>query len=256
MTVFSGAGPRKNIIQGEFSDMADERLTFPPNGDDEAFGDDAFGDQPGDPGGDENGGGPDDAWAGGPGPEEAGRGEAGIGGAWAGGAENGAGFGYSAVEDGPPPPTDWEAEAGRFQDLYLRTLAEAENVRRRFQKEREETSKFATEGVLKDLLPFLDNLNLALSYADESNPAVKNLAQGVAMTLKGCLDKLADWGLREVEVLAGGPFDPNFQEAIGQEPNPALPDKSVGRLVSKGYTLHGRLLRAARVVVVKNPEQG
>jgi molecular chaperone GrpE len=151
-------------------------------------------------------------------------------------------------------PKDWEAEAKRFEDLYLRSVAEAENSKRRFQKEREETSRFATEGVLRDLLPFLDNLNLALSYADTGDPAVKNLAEGVAMTLKGCMDKLSDWGLKEVEVAIGQPFDPNFQEAIGQAPNPALPDKSVGHLVAKGYALHGRLLRPAKVMVVKNPE--
>jgi molecular chaperone GrpE len=156
----------------------------------------------------------------------------------------------------PAGPPDWEAEAKRLQDLYLRTMAEAENTRRRNQKEREETARFASEGVMRDLLPFLDNLNLALEYADKNNPAVKSLAEGVAMTLKGCLDKLADWGLREVEVAAGQPFDPNFQEAIGQTPEPSLPDKSVGRLVAKGYTLHNRLLRPAKVLVVKNPEPG
>ncbi|MDR2456638.1 MAG: nucleotide exchange factor GrpE [Deltaproteobacteria bacterium] len=161
------------------------------------------------------------------------------------------------VEDEPGHDevlTDWEAEAKRLQDLYLRTLAEAENTRRRFQKEKEETSRYASEGVLRDLLPFLDNLNLALAYADTENPAVKSLAEGVAMTLKGCLDKMADWGLKEVAVTIGSPFDPNFQEAIGQIPDPALPDKSVGRLVAKGYALHGRLLRPARVMVVRNQD--
>jgi molecular chaperone GrpE len=156
-------------------------------------------------------------------------------------------------EHGPP---DWEGEAKQLRDLYLRTLAEAENTRRRFQKEREETARFASEGVLRDLLPFLDNLNLALDYADRGNPAVKSLAEGVDMTLKGCLDKLADWGLKEIEVVPGQPFDPNFQEALGQAPDPSLPDKSVGRLVAKGYTLHNRLLRPAKVMVVKNLEPG
>ena len=161
--------------------------------------------------------------------------------------------------DGPEAdagPPDWESEARRLEDLYLRTLAEAENAKRRFQREREETSRYATEGVLRDLLPFLDTLNLALDYADNSNPAVKSLAEGVAMTLKGCLDKLADWGLKEVGAALGQPFDPNFQEAIGQMPDPALPDMSVGRLAAKGYTLHGRLLRPAKVLVVKNPAPG
>jgi molecular chaperone GrpE len=161
------------------------------------------------------------------------------------------------VEDEPGQSegyTDWVAEAKRLQDLYLRTLAEAENTRRRFQKEKDENSRYASDGVLRDLLPFLDNLNLALAYADMENPAVKSLAEGVAMTLKGCLDKMADWGLKEVEVAIGSPFDPNFQEAIGQMPDPNLPDKSVGRLMTKGYAIHGRLLRPAQVLVVRNQE--
>ncbi|MDR1657103.1 MAG: nucleotide exchange factor GrpE [Deltaproteobacteria bacterium] len=148
---------------------------------------------------------------------------------------------------------DWEQEALHYRDLYMRNLAEQENTRRRNQKEREETAKFAGERVLRDILPFLDNLYLALDYADRDNPAVGNLAEGVAMTLKGCLDKLAEHGLKEISVTAGQLFDPNFHEAIGQEPSTEYPDRTISRLVARGYSLHDRLLRPARVMVVKNP---
>ncbi|MDR0354652.1 MAG: nucleotide exchange factor GrpE [Deltaproteobacteria bacterium] len=165
----------------------------------------------------------------------------------------------SAPEDGLPaeepmetPPVDWEAEAKRFEDLYLRALAEQENARRRFQKEKEETDRYASESVIRDIIPLLDNLNLALSYAQLDDPAVKNLAEGVNMTIKGCLDRLGERGLKEVAVARGDPFDPNVHEAIGQEPDPELPDKSVCRLIGKGYFLRQRLLRPAKVVVVKN----
>jgi molecular chaperone GrpE len=150
-------------------------------------------------------------------------------------------------------PTDWEAQARHFQDLYLRSLAELENARRRFQKEKEENARYASESVIKDLVPFLDNLNLALSYADLDDPGVRNMAEGVRMTLKGCLDMLADRGLGEVLVERGQAFDPNVHEAIGQEADPELPDNAVTRQVSKGYTLHRRLLRPAKVMVAKNP---
>ena len=96
---------------------------------------------------------------------------------------------------------------------------------------------------------------MALSYADDSDPGVRNLAEGVRMTLKDCLDKLADRGLKEIEAKRGDPFDPNVHEAIGQEIDPALPDKAVTKTVSKGYSLHGRLLSPARVLVNKNPTQ-
>jgi molecular chaperone GrpE len=153
---------------------------------------------------------------------------------------------------GPVTAQEWEQEANHFQDLYLRSLAEMENVRRRFEKDREETRRYATEGVIRDVLPLLDNLNLALSYADTEIPAVKTLAQGVEMTLKGCLNALSEHGLKEISVEPGQPFDPNFHEALSQEPSEKLPDKTVSRLVSKGYSLHKRLLKPAKVIVVKN----
>jgi molecular chaperone GrpE len=154
-----------------------------------------------------------------------------------------------------PEAPDWEADAKRYQDQYLRSLAELENAKRRFQKEKEENARYASESVIRDLVPFLNNLNLALSYADDSDPGVRNLAEGVRMTLKDCLDKLADRGLKEIEAKRGDPFDPNVHEAIGQEIDPALPDKAVTKTVSKGYSLHGRLLSPARVLVNKNPTQ-
>ncbi|MDR1487103.1 MAG: nucleotide exchange factor GrpE [Deltaproteobacteria bacterium] len=160
----------------------------------------------------------------------------------------------SEASEGPKAPAtieDWQAEARRFQDLYLRTLADTENARRRFQKDREDTLRYSTENVLRGIIPFLDNLNLALSYADLDIPAVKNLAEGVRMTLKGCLDSLSEYGLKEIAPQPGQTFDPNFHEAIGQEPS-ELPDKSISRLVSKGYALHQRLLKPAKVMVAKN----
>jgi molecular chaperone GrpE len=147
---------------------------------------------------------------------------------------------------------DWEAEAQKYQDQYLRSLAELENSKRRFQKEKEDTLRFASESVIRDIVPLLDNLNLALFYADLSNPGVKNLAEGVRMTLKGCLDALAPRGLKELEPQRGDLFDPNIHEAIGQETDAGLPDKTVTRVVSKGYFLHQKLLRPAKVLVNKN----
>jgi molecular chaperone GrpE len=153
------------------------------------------------------------------------------------------------VETGPP---DWQAEAKKFHDLYLRALAETENIRRRARKDQEETCRYAAEGLLRGLVPVLDNLHLALSYADPSIPAVKSLAEGVQMTLKGFIDFLGEHGFKEVEAGRGQPFDPNVHEALGQEPDPDLPDLTIAREVAKGYILGTRLLRPAKVMVVKN----
>ncbi|MDR1546224.1 MAG: nucleotide exchange factor GrpE [Deltaproteobacteria bacterium] len=170
-------------------------------------------------------------------------------------ARNGLGdfaTGDEALPEIEPGPPDWESEAVRYRDLYLRALAEEENVRRRFRKEQQDAARFAAERLIKDLLPVLDNLNLALSYADPAAPAVKALAEGVRMTLKGCLDLLAEHGLAEVRAERGQAFDPNLHEALGQEPDAELPDKAVTREVARGYSLYGRLIRPAKVLVAKN----
>jgi molecular chaperone GrpE len=146
----------------------------------------------------------------------------------------------------------WQAEAKKFEDLYLRTAADRENMVRRVNKEKQDHLLFAAQGVIRDLLPVLDNLNLALNYADLNVPAVKNLAEGVRMTLKGFLDILVDHGLKEISASPGDTFDPNYHEALGQEINNDLPDKSVSKEVAKGYSLHQRVLRPVKVMVVKN----
>ncbi|MDR1085161.1 MAG: nucleotide exchange factor GrpE [Deltaproteobacteria bacterium] len=155
----------------------------------------------------------------------------------------------TAVEPGPP---DWEAETKKFQDLYLRALAETENIKRRAKKEQEETCRYAAERLMKGLVPVLDNLHLALSYADPSIPQVKSLAEGVRMTLKGFLDFLGEQGFKEVEAEKGQAFDPNVHEALGQEPDPELQDMTIAREVAKGYILGTRVIRPAQVMVVKN----
>jgi molecular chaperone GrpE len=164
-------------------------------------------------------------------------------------SQDGGSLSGEEAQEGPP---DWEAEARKYHDLYLRALAETENVRRRGRKEREESSLYAAESILKSLVPVLDNLNLALNYVDESVPAAQSLAEGVRMTLKLFVDILAERGLKEVEAERGQPFDPNVHEALGQEPDPELPDLTVSREVAKGYALGDRLVRPAKVMVVKN----
>jgi molecular chaperone GrpE len=175
---------------------------------------------------------------GGEGPEGAGAGEA--------GGEGGEG-------EGEGPGTDWEAEAAIMKDQYLRVSADLQNVRWRHQKELESARKYSSEPILRDLITVIENLHLALSYADPSVPAVKGLADGVGLTLKDCLSKMADHGFKEVTCAPGDAFDPNFQEAVGVEPAEGLPDSSIARMVSRGYLLHDRLLRPVKVTLVKNP---
>lgn len=149
---------------------------------------------------------------------------------------------------------NWPEEAQKFQDLYLRCAAETENMRRRFQKERDEQSRYAAERIVKGLLPVLDNLELALNYVKDDAPAeVGSLAEGVRMTLKGFLDVLADNGVRPVSAERGQPFDPNLHEALSQMPDGELPPGVIGQQIQRGYTLYDRLVRPAKVMVTTAP---
>lgn len=148
------------------------------------------------------------------------------------------------------PEKNWAEEAHKFQDLYLRCAAETENMRRRFQKEREEQVRFASEKIVKGLLPVLDNLRLALSYVNAGSAAeVLSLAEGVRMTLKGFEGVMADNGIKPITAERGQVFDPNYHEAMGQAPEADIPPGTISQEIQRGYTLYDRLVRPAKVMV-------
>ncbi|CAK7046727.1 MAG: Protein GrpE [Desulfovibrio sp.] len=138
------------------------------------------------------------------------------------------------------------AEANKAR---LLALAELENARKRMAREKEEFSKFAGESVIADILPAIDNLDLALAYAPEGKEC-QNFVVGVDMTRKLLLDALSRHGLEQVGAL-GEPFDPAKHEAMGMEPNAEYEDGQVCGLMSKGYKLKDRLIRPAKVTVCK-----
>lgn len=132
----------------------------------------------------------------------------------------------------------------------LLALAELENARKRMAREKEGFIKYAGEAVIADILPALDNLDLALAYAPEGKEC-RNFVIGVDMTRKLLLDALARHGLEQVGQL-GEPFDPALHEAMSMEPHAGYADGQVCGLLGKGYKLKDRLLRPAKVTVCKN----
>lgn len=132
----------------------------------------------------------------------------------------------------------------------LLALADMENARKRLQREKEEFMRYAGEKILADILPALDNLDLALSYVPE-NKECQNFVVGVDMTRKLLLDALQRHGLEQVGKL-GENFDPAIHEAMGMEPHEGYTTGQVCGLMSKGYRLKDRLLRPAKVTVCKN----
>ncbi|MCA1997998.1 MAG: nucleotide exchange factor GrpE [Armatimonadetes bacterium] len=161
-------------------------------------------------------------------------------------------------EDAGLPPEEriarLETEVAGLKDQLLRAVAEAENVRRRAQREREDTAKFAIANFAKDLLAVADNLRRALEAvppeARETNEMMKSLAVGVEATERQLLGAFDRHGVKKMEPM-GEPFDPNFHQVMFEIENTGKPAGTVVQVLQSGYTLSGRLLREAMVGVAK-----
>jgi len=136
------------------------------------------------------------------------------------------------------------------KDQTLRAAAEAQNIRRRAEKDVESAHKYALEKFAGAILPVCDNLERALDSADRGNEAMKSFIEGVELTHKSLLDALKKCQIEQIDPL-GAPFDPQFHEAVSMVDNPAAEPNSVLHVMQKGFMLSGRLLRAAMVVVAK-----
>lgn len=142
------------------------------------------------------------------------------------------------------PQCDVKAEA---DEQRLRAAAEMENFKKRLAREHEEKARYAAEKVLRDLLPALDNLDLALQYGSQ-NEACRDMMQGVAMTRKQLLEAVAKHGLAPVGV-EGEAFTPELHEAVGFDSRPDMEANAVARVLQSGYKLGDRLLRPAKVMI-------
>lgn len=140
------------------------------------------------------------------------------------------------------------------RDRALRALAEADNVRRRAQRDLEERTRFANEKVLQDLIPILDNLDRALEAARAAGDA-PGVVEGVALIQRELLKALERAGLERYSAL-GQRFDPNRHEALARMASPSAEADTIVAETAPGYLLNGRVLRAAQVVVAAPPEPG
>lgn len=138
-----------------------------------------------------------------------------------------------------------QAKADENWDSYVRALAEVDNVRKRASRDVENAHKFALERFGKELLAVKDSLEMGLAVEGAS---IESLLEGSNATLKLLSGTLERFGIVEVDP-AGEPFDPELHEAISMQPSDNVEPGSVVIVVQKGYTLNGRLLRPAMVVV-------
>lgn len=141
-----------------------------------------------------------------------------------------------------------EAKINDQKDSVLRAKADGENARRRAELEVDKARKFALEKFAGDLLPVVDNLERATQAADLENEAIKPLVEGIELTQKSFLATFEKFGLEVIDP-QGEVFNPEKHQAMSMQENEELPPNTVIAVMQKGYSLNGRLLRPAMVMV-------
>ncbi|UTW03047.1 nucleotide exchange factor GrpE [Amphritea atlantica] len=140
-----------------------------------------------------------------------------------------------------------------LKDQELRTKAEMQNVRRRAEKDVEKAHKFALEKFVNELLPVVDSLERAIEASSSDEEAVVALREGVEMTLKMFVTGLGKFQVEQHNPV-GEPFSPEQHQAMSMVPNPDVAANHVMAVMQKGYSLNGRLIRPAMVIVSKGAE--
>ncbi len=146
-----------------------------------------------------------------------------------------------------------QAKADENWDRYVRAMAEADNIRKRAARDIEHAHRYALENFSKDLLAVKDSLEMGLAAADTAD--AESLLAGSEATLKLLAGSLERFGISEIDP-EGEPFDPERHEAMTMQPSGDVEPGSVLTVIQKGYTLNGRLLRPARVIVASEPADG
>lgn len=145
--------------------------------------------------------------------------------------------------------TQIEEAANKEQDILLRSRAEIENLRRRTEQDVEKAHKFALEKFSKDILNTIDNLERALATpANKEDESVKALFDGVELTLKELVSTVGRFGIEAVGVV-GEAFNPDLHQAISMQPAEGFETNQISVVLQKGYTLNGRVIRPAMVMV-------
>ncbi|NOX20074.1 MAG: nucleotide exchange factor GrpE [Nitrospirae bacterium] len=144
-------------------------------------------------------------------------------------------------------------ELEEYKDKYIRLYAEFENYKKRVQKDRTELIKYGSEPLMIELLTVLDNLEMAISHANEQS-SIESLLQGVEITLKEFKKILNKFGVKEIEAL-GKPFDPEYHHAMAQVERADVEDKTVVEEYRKGYTYNDKVIRPSLVAVSKKVSQ-
>jgi len=167
------------------------------------------------------------------------------------GSDSAEGQGEDSVESLKSKVTTLSEAMDAAKEQVLRFQAEAQNARRRAEQDIEKAHKFGQEKLVVDLLPVVDNLERSLENLDPENPDFKAVIEGIQLTHKSFVDVLVKNKVEPVNP-KGEPFDPELHQAMSMQVNPDVEPNTVLEVFQKGYTLHGRLVRPAMVVVSKS----
>lgn len=166
--------------------------------------------------------------------------------------------GQSGGEDGARTVHDviaaLQTEAADFKDKWLRAHAEIENVRKRVEREKEETAKYAVTRLARDIVTVGDNFQRAISAvpadAAENDPALKSFLEGVTLTERELLNALERHGIRRQEAMHE-PFNPHLHQAVMEIPRSDVPEGTVVQVFQPGFMIEDRVLRPAMVAIAK-----
>ncbi|WP_041527447.1 nucleotide exchange factor GrpE [Paracoccus aminophilus] len=146
------------------------------------------------------------------------------------------------------------AERDEYRDRFMRALADAENARKRADRERRDAEQYGGTRLARDLAPVHDNLTRALTHATEEQRAVAGaLIEGVELTLRELESIFTKHGITVISPALGETFDPKLHEAMFEAPVPGTVKGTIIQTMDNGFMLHDRLLRPAKVGVSSNP---
>ena len=155
-------------------------------------------------------------------------------------------------EEGAAPGVDAIIEErDEYKDRFMRALADAENLRKRSERDRREAEKYGGSKLARDMMPVYDNLNRALEAVGED--ASEGVVEGIQLTLKELLNVFEKHGITLVKPEVGDAFDPQMHQAMFEAPLPETKAGDIIQVMAEGFMLHERLLRPAQVGVSSNP---
>ncbi len=147
-----------------------------------------------------------------------------------------------------------EAERDDFKDRFMRALAEAENSRKRSERDRREAEQYGGSRLARDLLPVFDNMKRAIdSIPEENREANKAVIEGVELTMRELVSVFKKHGIEPISPQIGDRFDPQLHEAMFEAPLPGTTAGEIIQVSADGFLLHDRLLRPAKVGVSSTP---